>query len=70
MDRAELTSAIAEPAKATRREWLGLAVIALPCMLYAMDLTVLELALPRISEDLRPSSAQLLTYLRARHPSH
>ena len=30
--------------KATRREWLGLAVIALPCLLYSMDLTVLNLA--------------------------
>jgi hypothetical protein len=27
--------------KAWRREWIGLAVIALPCMLYSMDLTVL-----------------------------
>ena len=35
-------------------------MIALPCMLYAMDLTVLNLALPRISADLRPSSAKLL----------
>jgi hypothetical protein len=25
--------------KATRREWIGLAVIALPCLLYSMDLT-------------------------------
>jgi len=49
-----------ETPKAGRREWIGLAVIALPCLLYAMDLTVLNLALPRISEDLRPSSAQLL----------
>jgi DHA2 family multidrug resistance protein-like MFS transporter len=49
-----------EEMKATRREWLGLAVIALPCLLYAMDLTVLNLALPRITEDLRPSSAKLL----------
>ncbi len=32
------------PAKATSREWLGLAVIALPCMVYAMDMTVLNLA--------------------------
>lgn len=48
------------PAKATRREWLGLAVIALPCVLYAMDLTVLNLALPRIAGDLKPSSADLL----------
>ncbi|HEY3668926.1 MAG TPA: MFS transporter [Polyangiaceae bacterium] len=45
---------------AGRREWIALAVIALPCVLYAMDLTVLNLALPRVSEDLRPSSAQLL----------
>ena len=46
--------------RAGRREWIGLAVIALPCVLYAMDLTVLNLALPRLSADLRPSSAQLL----------
>jgi MFS transporter, DHA2 family, multidrug resistance protein len=49
-----------ETPRAGRREWIGLAVIALPCLLYAMDLTVLNLALPRISEDLRPSGAQLL----------
>lgn len=48
------------PPKATRREWTGLAVIALPCMVYAMDLTVLNLALPAISAQLRPSAAQLL----------
>jgi hypothetical protein len=29
---------------AGRREWAGLAVIALPCLVYAMDLTVLNLA--------------------------
>ncbi|HYU07982.1 MAG TPA: MFS transporter [Gemmatimonadales bacterium] len=46
--------------KATRREWIGLAVIALPCFLYSMDLTVLNLAVPRLSAALRPSSAQLL----------
>jgi MFS transporter, DHA2 family, multidrug resistance protein len=46
--------------RATRREWAGLAVLALPCLLYAMDLTVLNLAVPRLSADLRPSSAQLL----------
>ncbi|HXT96650.1 MAG TPA: MFS transporter [Polyangia bacterium] len=48
------------PSRATRRAWIGLAVLALPCLLYAMDLTVLNLALPRLSEDLRPSSAKLL----------
>jgi MFS transporter, DHA2 family, multidrug resistance protein len=46
--------------RAGRREWIGLAAIALPCLLYAMDLTVLNLALPRLSQQLRPSSAQLL----------
>jgi DHA2 family multidrug resistance protein-like MFS transporter len=46
--------------RAGRREWLGLAVLALPCLVYAMDLTVLNLAVPKLSEDLQPSSAQLL----------
>lgn len=46
--------------KATRREWIGLAVIALPCLLYSMDLTVLNLAVPSLSADLQPSSSQLL----------
>ena len=46
--------------KAGRREWIGLAVIALPCMLYSMDLTVLNLAVPSLSAELKPSSAQLL----------
>ena len=34
---------------AGRREWIGLAVIALPCLLYSMDLTVLNLAVPALS---------------------
>jgi MFS transporter, DHA2 family, multidrug resistance protein len=45
---------------AGRREWIGLAVLALACVVYAMDLTVLHLAVPSLSEDLRPTSAQLL----------
>jgi MFS transporter, DHA2 family, multidrug resistance protein len=53
-------SSSAEPRRATRREWIGLAVIALPAMLYAMDLTVLTLAVPALSADLRPSSTELL----------
>lgn len=52
-------NAVAGP-RAGRREWIGLAVIALPCMLYSMDLTVLDLAVPSLSRDLRPTSAQLL----------
>jgi MFS transporter, DHA2 family, multidrug resistance protein len=46
--------------RAGRREWIALAVIALPSLLYAMDLTVLYLAVPHISADLGPSSSQLL----------
>ena len=45
--------------KAGRRQWPGLAVIALPCLLYSMDLTVLNLALPHLSADLRPSRLSL-----------
>lgn len=48
------------PPKATRREWIGLAVIALPCLVYSMDLTVLNLAVPHLALDLAPSAAQLL----------
>src|SRR3954462_3694793 len=46
--------------KAGIREWIGLAVLALACLLYVMDLTVLHLAVPKLSEALKPSSAQLL----------
>jgi len=46
--------------RAGRREWIGLAVLAIACVLYAMDLTVLHLAVPSLSEDLKPSSTQLL----------
>ena len=48
------------PPRASRREWIGLAVIALPCLLYSMDLTVLHLAVPQLSKDLEPTSAELL----------
>lgn len=46
--------------RATRREWLGLAVLALPCLLYSMDLTILNLVLPSLAVSLRPSSVELL----------
>jgi len=48
------------PVLAGRREWVGLAVLALACMLYSMDLTVLHLAVPHLSADLKPSSTELL----------
>ena len=46
--------------RATRREWIGLAVLALPCMLITMDQTVLYLAVPALTADLDPSAAQVL----------
>ncbi|MFZ0548981.1 MAG: MFS transporter [Candidatus Promineifilaceae bacterium] len=46
--------------RAGRREWIGLAVLMLPTLLIAMDLTVLHLAVPSLSEALQPSSSQLL----------
>jgi DHA2 family multidrug resistance protein-like MFS transporter len=50
----------ASSGKASSREWVGLAVLALPCVLYAMDLTVLNLAIPSLTTDLKPTAAQLL----------
>jgi MFS transporter, DHA2 family, multidrug resistance protein len=46
--------------RAGRREWGGLAVLGLPTVVVAMDLTVLQLAVPHLSADLQPSSSQLL----------
>ena len=54
-----MTDALA-PRRAGRREWLGLGVLALACLLYVMDLTVLHLAVPAISANLRPTSVELL----------
>ncbi len=48
------------PAGATRRDWLGLVVLAGAVMLIAVDGTVLDIALPFLSADLRPSSTELL----------
>jgi MFS transporter, DHA2 family, multidrug resistance protein len=42
------------------REWIGLAVLALPALLASLELTVTHLALPAIAADLAASSTQLL----------
>lgn len=49
--------------RATRREWVGLAVLALPCLLLSLDVSVLYLALPHLSADLRPSATQTVWIL-------
>ncbi len=45
---------------AGRKEWLALAVLAVPCLLTVMDLAVLVLAVPELSADLRPTATELL----------
>jgi DHA2 family multidrug resistance protein-like MFS transporter len=60
-DYEDIQNVVAEGAPtAGRREWMGLAVLALPCLLYSMDFTVLHLAVPHLSADLKPTSSQLL----------
>jgi DHA2 family multidrug resistance protein-like MFS transporter len=49
-----------ETSKAGTREWVGLGVLSLAALVYVMDLTVLDLAVPAISRELHPSSTQLL----------
>src|SRR4051812_39371902 len=52
-----MTTAIAP---ATRRRHLALAALALPTLLVAVDIAVMNVALPSIARDLDPSAAQLL----------
>ncbi len=49
--------------KASPKTWVGLVVLTLPCLVYAMDLTVLNLAVPQLTRQLQPSAAQLLWIL-------
>ncbi|HEY7485515.1 MAG TPA: MFS transporter [Streptosporangiaceae bacterium] len=46
--------------RAGRREWIGLAVLALPTLLVSIDVFVMLLALPHLSEALGASSTQTL----------
>lgn len=46
--------------RAGRREWIGLAVLALPALLASLELTVTNLAMPSIRADLAASSTQQL----------
>lgn len=47
-------------ARAGRREWIGLAVLALPTLLLSLDMSVLYLALPHLSADLHADATQQL----------
>jgi len=47
------------------REWVGLALLALPTVLLGLDLTLLHLVLPALAVDLRPTSTQALWIIDA-----
>src|SRR5689334_20341892 len=48
---------------ATRREWLGLAVLALPTLLLSIDVSVLYLALPTMGKSLHADATEQLWIL-------
>ncbi|MEV6694605.1 MFS transporter [Micromonospora sp. NPDC051196] len=54
------TDDTAPVAKAGRREWIGLAVLALPALLLSVDASVLFLALPQLSADLGATGVEQL----------
>jgi DHA2 family multidrug resistance protein-like MFS transporter len=56
----EMTTSGSPGAQAGRREWLGLAVLAVPTLLLSLDISVLYLALPHLSASLKASSTQQL----------
>ncbi|QBI19607.1 MFS transporter [Egibacter rhizosphaerae] len=60
-DRQDAPASSTRPSgRATWRQWLGLAILTLPMLVLATDLTVLFLAMPSISADLQPGSSQML----------
>src|SRR3954452_1155854 len=56
----EAISPVSERERAGAREWTGLAVLTLPCLVVAMNAHVLLMAVPQLSADLQPSGDQLL----------
>ena len=49
--------------RATRKEWIGLAVLALPTLILSLDISVLYLALPQLSSSLGASGTEQLWIL-------
>ncbi|MFD7446133.1 MFS transporter [Streptomyces sp. NPDC059909] len=54
------THAVPPTARAGRKEWAGLAMLALPSILLSLDVTLLHLAVPHLGAALEPSSTQML----------
>ncbi|TCP56451.1 DHA2 family multidrug resistance protein-like MFS transporter [Tamaricihabitans halophyticus] len=48
------------PERAGPREWIGLAILALPLFVLSLDVSVLFLAAPHLGADLQPSSTESL----------
>jgi DHA2 family multidrug resistance protein-like MFS transporter len=59
----DMTAISSPPAKAGRKEWIGLLVLALPTLLLSMDVSVLYLALPRLAGDLHATGIEQLWIL-------
>ncbi|MFG2870425.1 MFS transporter [Streptomyces sp. NPDC048338] len=60
MSRTQLTSPTTGTEVKSPGRWLALSVLVLAVLLVAVDATVLGLATPALSEDLKPSGTQLL----------
>ena len=63
VDDTARAAAAVDPAARRRagpREWAGLMVIVLSCVVVSMDISVLFYAVPFLAADLQPSSTQLL----------
>ncbi|MFE7328580.1 MFS transporter [Streptomyces sp. NPDC057565] len=54
-----------EEKRAGAGEWVGLAVLVLPCLLASMDMSVMFITLPSLSADLGPSSSEQLWIMDA-----
>ncbi|MBW8806248.1 MAG: MFS transporter [Catenulisporales bacterium] len=65
MTTTQSTENAAPAPRAGRKEWIGLAVLVLPCLLISMDMSVLLFGLPFISADLKPSATQQLWIMDA-----
>ncbi|MDR6174914.1 DHA2 family multidrug resistance protein-like MFS transporter [Nocardioides zeae] len=58
-----MTTSIPTPRPATTRDprrWAGLAVLSASLLVVVMDMTILNVALPALTADLRPTSVELL----------
>ncbi|MDL4772323.1 MFS transporter [Actinomadura xylanilytica] len=58
--RSPAGASAASPPPPHPRRWAGLAVLSASLLLIVMDMTVLNVALPELSADLRPSAVSLL----------